>query len=130
MWNLSKNAGLYETTRERQRQVFAWALRCFPEFTVRDPRERVRRVIEEALELGQAEGLSIVDARQLVEYVFKRPAGEPQQELGGLMLTTLAYAENAGYNRAYCEEIELKRVLSISPDHFREKFKGKIEAGV
>lgn len=58
----------------------------------KDMQTRVYRFIEEALELAQALGCTREKAHALVDYVFGRPAGKPEQELGGTMITLAALA--------------------------------------
>ncbi len=53
--------------------------------------ERAMRLLEEAVELAQAEGVNIGAARKLVEHVYARPAGEPSQEAAGVAVTLLAW---------------------------------------
>jgi hypothetical protein len=52
--------------------------------------ERSHRFLEEAIELAQASGCTKEDARLLVEYVFDRPKGTQEQEVGGVMVTLAA----------------------------------------
>lgn len=93
--------------------------------------ERVTRVIEEALELAQAEGLSKDAAARLVEFVFSRPAGEPEQEASGLGMTLLSYCAVKDFDLIKIVRAELSRVstpavrLSVLRNHVR-----KVAAGV
>lgn len=68
---------------ERQAIAGQWACRCFGEQVTADRKERALRVLEEAIELAQAEGIEVNQAANLVGYVYSRPPGEPSQELGG-----------------------------------------------
>jgi len=95
-----------------------------------NPRERVMRVLEEALELAQAEGVTSEEAHRLTEYVFGRPLGDPLQELGGVRLTLLGYAAARGVSADEAELTELQRVLSKDPEHFRRRNAEKKAAGV
>jgi hypothetical protein len=113
----------------RQKQIFDWAVRCFGEIAT-DLQERVRRQLEEALELAQAEKLDKQEAHDLIEYVYSRPHGEPKQEVGGILITLLAYCEAKGISAEQCEVVELTRILSKSEEHFRERQNAKAESGV
>lgn len=73
-----------------QNRVAAWMTECFGEEISSDKVERNDRFIEEALELAQATGYTADRAHALVRYVYGRPAGEPGQEVGGVMVTLAA----------------------------------------
>ncbi|WP_416358188.1 hypothetical protein ACLNGM_09880 [Aureimonas phyllosphaerae] len=76
--------------RVHQLHVARWMFDCFgPEISA-DKVERNDRFIEEALELAQSTGFTAERAHALVDYVFSRPAGEPGQEVGGVMVTLAA----------------------------------------
>jgi hypothetical protein len=70
-----------------QRRVEAWLVACFPPAVRADRQERTHRFLEEALELAQANGCTREDALALVDYVYARPLGQPEQEVGGVMVT-------------------------------------------
>jgi hypothetical protein len=74
-----------------------WAIRALGDDVALDPKERAKRVLEEALELAQAEGVSYDEAKDLNIYVYSRSVGEPTQELAGLGLCVLAYARAKDY---------------------------------
>jgi hypothetical protein len=84
------------TRAERQREVFEWCGRTFGLESQRDRKKRALRFLEEAIELYQAEGCNLEQAQALVAHVFAKPAGEPQQEVGGVSVTLLSYCEAAG----------------------------------
>jgi hypothetical protein len=71
---------------------------------------RNHRFLEEALELVQANGCSQSEAHQLVEYVFGRPIGDPDQEMGGVMVTLAALANASGLLMWHAGVRELQRV--------------------
>lgn len=97
-----------------QVRVWAWARATFGERVAADPHERVLRVLEEAAELAQAEGLPLHRARMMVDYVYSRPAGDPEQETSGAYLTLLAYAEFRGYSLDAVARRELRRISAPS----------------
>jgi len=92
--------------------------------------ERVARVLEEALELAQAHDLPLYTIHRLIDRVWSRPKGDPAQELGGLGVTLLGYAEAAGLDADEQESIELARVLNVDPEKFRIKHDQKGREGV
>ena len=73
-----------------QDRIQPWMLECFGPEIAADPVERNHRFIEESLELVQACGATADECHQLVDYVFGRPQGEIDQEVGGVMVTLAA----------------------------------------
>lgn len=93
-----------------QNEILQWCHRCFgPEITM-DKVERNHRFLEESLELVQSLGCTKDEAMKLVEYVFSRPVGEPNQELGGVMVTAAALANANSMDMFRCGMVELKRI--------------------
>lgn len=80
--------------------------------------ERCDRFIEEAVELGQAVGLSAELIHKRVDYVFSRSPGSIKQEIGGAMLTLYAAAESLGVDAA--EEV-YKEVVRVETPEVRDK---------
>jgi hypothetical protein len=94
-----------------QARVAPWMKVCFPPEVCLDHVERNHRFLEEALELVQARGCSRAHAHQLVSYVFDRPAGEPTQEVGGVMVTLAALCIAVGdLDMHQAAETELARI--------------------
>lgn len=93
-----------------QARVQPWMTACFGEEISRDRSERNHRFLEEALELVQALGCSRSEAHQLVDYVYGRPEGEVDQEIGGVMVTLAALCLAAGEDMHAAGEKELARV--------------------
>lgn len=61
-----------------------------------DRRERARRLVEEAIELAQAEGVPEHEVALIAQRVFSRPIGDPVTEGGDVGLTYLAWTHAAG----------------------------------
>lgn len=93
-----------------QDRVLPWMLECFGAAASMDRAERNHRFIEEALELVQSLGCTASEAHQLVDYVFGRPAGEPKQEIGGVMVTLAALCIAADECMHDAGEVELARI--------------------
>jgi hypothetical protein len=93
-----------------QERVDPWLKKCFGLPVARDRVERNHRFLEEALELVQANGCTLSEAEQLVEYVFARPLGQPHQETGGVMVTLAALCLASGLDMHRAGEDELARV--------------------
>ena len=58
--------------------------------------DRAPRFLEEALELGQATGVSREDAIRLVDYVYGRPEGDAFVETGDVLFTLAGLAASRG----------------------------------
>ncbi|WP_257811588.1 hypothetical protein [Burkholderia glumae] len=93
-----------------QARVQPWMLECFGPTIAADRIERNHRFLEEALELVQALGCTASEAHQLVDYTFGRPAGDPDQEVGGVMVTLAALCLANTLDMHQAGETELGRI--------------------
>lgn len=93
-----------------QTLVTRWIARAFGDEASTDKRERTHRFLEEALELAQAAGATPHEAHALVEYVYSRPAGKADQEVGGVLLTLAGFCSAYGFDMHRCAAAELSRV--------------------
>lgn len=99
------------TQASLQRGVHEWMLACFGGAIAADQLERADRFIEEALELAQTmPGFTAERAHALVDYVFSRPVGERNQEVGGVMVTLAALCNTVDLSMQAEAERELARV--------------------
>ena len=96
--------------RTFQGRVQQWMLECFGAEISADKVERNHRFLEEAIELVQATGCTAYEAHQLVDYVYGRPIGEPEQEVGGVMITLAALCLANGLSMHDSGEAELARI--------------------
>lgn len=94
------------TMKEWQTKVHHWGIACFGEQQSAKP-DRRNRFLEESLELVQSLDGTAEEAHQLVNYVFGRPKGEPNMELGGVLLTVgmLANANDLSMNLSASAEL-------------------------
>lgn len=93
-----------------QGRVNDWMQTCFGQEISADKTERNHRFLEEALELVQALGCTKDEAHQLVDYTFGRPLGEPEQEVGGVIVTLAALCHVNCIDMSDAGETELARV--------------------
>lgn len=107
-----------------EQRVSEWILTCFSEEISKDKTERCFRFIEESLELAQSLGMTKEQVIQLVDYTFNRPLGEPNQEVGGVMVTLAALTSACDLNLQYSAIVELMRINSkidkIRAKHFNK----------
>lgn len=93
-----------------QNRVEPWLMECFGEKISNDTIERNHRFLEEALELVQSCNCSQSEAHKLVDYVFNRPTGEKEQEVGGVMVTLAALCLAQEMDMHKAGHIELNRI--------------------
>lgn len=103
-----------------QERVQPWMLECFGAEIAADTAERNHRFFEEASELVQANGMSRSEAHQLVDYVFDRPVGEFNQEVGGVQVTLAALCLSRDSDMHAAGEVELARIWT-KVDQIRAK---------
>lgn len=103
-----------------QQRVQPWMMACFGPEIAADKLERCDRFIEEALELVQAGGYTAERAHALVDYVFGRPQGDINQEVGGVMVTLAAHCLAHGVDMHQAAETELARIWT-KVDQIRAK---------
>lgn len=108
-------APAYERHPQKAREPFQarvdpWLITCFGQRIARNKRERNHRFLEEALELVQSTGCTKSEAHQLVDYVWGRPAGDPPQEVGGVMVTLAALCLAQKLDMHANGETELARI--------------------
>ena len=93
--------------------------------------ERGRRLLEEALELAQAVGVSQEQALGHVERAYSRPPGTVDQELGQVVLCVAALAEVEGFLMGDRGEAELFRLAQPGmKEKMRARHAAKVEAGM
>lgn len=114
---------------DRQAKVYEWCIATFGR-AEQELRERAIRLVEEAIELAQAEGVGEGTLRNLLEVVYSKPAGNAAQEAGGVGTTLLAYCQAKGISANRAEKEEWDRVREIDPEYFRERHAKKVVAGV
>lgn len=114
---------------ERQARVARWCADAFGADSLYDRRKRALRLLEEALELFQAEGGSADQATALALRVFSRSPGTPALEAGGVALTLLSYCEAAGISVDRCEAAEIARIFAKPVEEARARYQAKVDAG-
>jgi hypothetical protein len=97
------------SSRAFQRRVAEWMTACFPRSSLSDVSERTHRFLEEALELAQAQGCPREDALALLDYVYGRPEGERDQEVGGVLVTLAGLCNATGVSMDDAGDRELER---------------------
>lgn len=117
---------------ELQVRCSCWVQETFGDKSLFDRRNRSARLMEEAVELAQVEGVDEEQALKIVRRAYSRPAGERDQEIAGVYFTFLVYCYAAGKWPDMVAELtkqELERVIAKGPKTFRAKQREKFEAG-
>ena len=107
-----------------QSTVNSWLMSIFSPEHVQSLEERNQRFFEEATELVQSNNMSKETAHKLVDYVYDRPLGEPEQEVGGVMNTLAALCNALGINIGEQAFVEICRCIENS-DKIKAKQKLK-----
>jgi hypothetical protein len=96
---------------------------------LRDRKERASRIVEEAIELAQAEGVDSTIVTAITTRVYSRPVGLPSQEGAGVRLTWLAWCSTTFNDPVDICAAELERIEALPADHFRKKHADKVAVG-
>lgn len=113
----------------RQRDVAEWCRVAFGDAQMASLEHRGLRFLEAAIEAYQACGCDVVVAHKLLDFVFARPVGALNQELGGVGVTLLALAQTARLSADAEEQREFGRVLAKPISHFTKRNAEKDAAG-
>lgn len=95
-----------------------------------DVHVRASRLVEEACEAAQAVGVPRDRLERVLNHVYSRPAGNPYQEVGGVTVTLMGYAEVLGISITSAEIDEVKRILEKPPGHFKARQQEKRDANL
>jgi NTP pyrophosphatase (non-canonical NTP hydrolase) len=74
---------------------------------------RAMRLLEEATELAQAEGVGELEATLIVKKVYSKPIGDPVKEFGGVMITAAIYAHCRGLDMEESFMKEYERIMNV-----------------
>ena len=117
-------------TKALVRYCSALSKRIFGEPSCSDPRERILRLIEEAIELGQAEGVDKAVVSKITEFVYNKKKGYIPQEAGGVIVTLLLYLDARSFNLEETALGELGRLLWEDWEYLNHKKALKKDAGI
>lgn len=117
-------------TAEVTQNFVHWVRTAFGDESMNDRPERVSRVVEEALELAQASGLTTIKVGRILGRVYSRPAGTVDQETNGLVATLVLLIEHLAGDSFYARLYrEYQRVSKLDLTYVREKHRAKVLAG-
>ncbi len=106
-WRLDGDARAANNGPPFQKRIWQWMDQCFGSEISGDTVERHHRFVEESLELAQSCHATAAECHMLVDYVFGRPVGQKDQEVGGVMVTlsALCLAHQINMNMAAMTEL-------------------------
>lgn len=94
------------------------------------PRERAMRLLEEAIELAQAEGITAEQVSRQVEHVFGRPAGEPRQEAAAVAVCLYGWCAATSVTLDEIATEEVERIEARPIEEIRGSLARKEDAGL
>lgn len=104
------------------------ATRLGPQHTT--SKERAMRLLEESIELAQAEGIEMELALKQLMHVYSRPAGNPMEEAAGAAICLYGWCEANGVRVSDLASKELERIESLPDEKIQSSLKRKAEAGL
>jgi len=113
-----------------QAAVEVWVRKTFGDKVMDNPVERGRRVMEEANELGQVEGVTRAEAHKIVDAVFDKAKGELAQEVGGVGVTLLALCARHEMRLDDAVRVEIDRISQGEREKFRQRQLAKDNLGI
>lgn len=113
-----------------QVELYEWVRRTFGDEAATSTTERISRLLEEAIELAQAEGFTRAQLAPIVARVYGRPAGHRLEEAGAVGVTLLAYCAAVGIDGARAIREELARIYAIAPDVWAKRHARKVREGI
>ncbi len=114
---------------DRPRRMLEWAHSVFGECVLRR-KERALRLLEEAMELAQAEDVDAGQASGLLARVWTRPAGDPVREFDQVAATLETYGALVGISVDEGAEREWRRVQTLDVADLRARHDAKTRQGV
>lgn len=112
-----------------QEGILNWAVETFG-VVAADPRERILRFLEEALELAHACGIDDLTLHKVEARVYGRPAGKPALEMAQCAVTLKALAEVHRVNLVDVAVDEIDRVHSIPKEEWTRRHAAKSAIGI
>lgn len=107
-----------------------WVIKNFGSTSWTDSIERCLRLLEETIELAQAEGIPRHLVSRLANRVYGRPIGDRNQEVAGVATTLIAYARSNTISLEQVCNDQIRRIELTPVEHFRIKQSEKHAAGV
>jgi hypothetical protein len=114
----------------RQQDVADWVTSVFGAEVLAQEDERGARLLEEAVELAQALGVTRATADKIVARVFQNEPGHPWGEIAHVGITLLACAAAVSVSADEVEHNEIVRLRQIPPEKWRASHEAKRSSGI
>lgn len=114
---------------DRPRAMLAWAVDMFGQLA-RLRNERLRRFVEEAIELAHADGMSRQDFDAIADRVYSRKIGSVPQEIGQALVCLETYAESIDLCASDLADDEFDRIRKIPREEWERRQNAKAEVGI
>jgi len=111
------------------KRIVAWLETRYGHEITTNRQERAMRLVEESIELAQAEGVSPIIIQNIRNRVYSRPPGSPSQEAAGVMLCLVAWAEATSHDLELISEVELDRIEQVPVEISRQRHQAKADLG-
>lgn len=112
----------------RVRAMLDWCHRTFGPVAL-DRQERAMRLLEEAMEVAQCEGITSGLMAKMAHRTGTRPLGKLNVEVGQVMNLLECLAENAGLNARAEGEREFARCQAVTQEEWDRRHAAKVAAG-
>ena len=124
---------------ECQESIHNWVHDVFPEWS--GVRARALAIVEEAIELAFATGLSYHEMRSAIDMVAQKEVQralddpnykpeDPKGEIADVYINVLAYAEEAGFDARKAMNEKMKKNRSRPKEHYLAKTEAKKKLGL
>ncbi len=110
-------------------RIAAWVRSRFGESVLTNRQERAARILEEAHELAQAEGVPFMQVVLISQRTYSRPVGDPDNEAAGVRLTLEGWGVAADRDVDELARREMDRLEKLDPEVSRRKHADKARAG-
>jgi NTP pyrophosphatase (non-canonical NTP hydrolase) len=117
-----------EAPAPSKRPILDWAVSVFGS-VARNRNERAARLVEEAIELAQVEGVEHQTISKIAERVFSKPTGTLETEIGDVGLTLEALAENVCVDLQRATAARFAWLQAQPVEERRAKHDAKVAAG-
>ena len=127
-WECAVEAALQKKV-DRQKELLTFAVDNLGA-TALNRDERAARMVEEAIEVGQVEGVTLDLIKKIADYIYSRPPGRLAQEIAGVGVTLEVLAENVGIVVDTEIDKECNRIYSLPKEWWHKKHLEKTAAGI
>lgn len=115
---------------QRQSAILQWANATLGEATASNTGERIRRFVEEAIELVQAAGLDKQALHNIIDHIYAKPAVQMAQEIGQVGVSLLGLSEHLGIPADDEERKEFDHIQSLPSDYWQARQNAKAGKGL